>query len=123
MSCLNTRRTHGTPIFIMKLSVPVLRLGMALSAALVLCSNAQAQNILWTNGVSNTTSNWSDPLNWQGGVVPGVPNIALFENNSNMAIAAGIANADNIVNQNFLIAGLTYSETNGFHNTLINPGV
>jgi len=105
----------------MKHAVPILRLFTAISAALALGSLTQAQTITWTNGPSNTSSNWSDPLDWQGGV-PGAANTVFFDNNANMATAAGASNADNFVNQNFLVAGLIFSETNGFHNTVINPG-
>ncbi|HEX3719234.1 MAG TPA: hypothetical protein VH595_14855 [Verrucomicrobiae bacterium] len=107
----------------MKRIISVLRLLTAISAAFGLCTVAPAQIVVWTNSPSNTTTNWSDALNWQGNIVPGAGNTAFFDNNPGMAPSEGTNYVDNIVNQNFLVSGLTYAETNGFHNTLINPGL
>ncbi|HEX3987811.1 MAG TPA: hypothetical protein VHZ30_00180, partial [Verrucomicrobiae bacterium] len=107
----------------MKRIISVLRLLTALSAAFGLCTVAPGQIVVWTNSPSNTTTNWSDALNWQGNIVPGAGNTAFFDNNLSMAPAEGTNYVDNIVGQNFLVMGLTYAETNGFHNTFINPGL
>ncbi|HSU52790.1 MAG TPA: hypothetical protein VLT36_01880 [Candidatus Dormibacteraeota bacterium] len=78
-------------------------------------------NVFWV-GPDGVNMNWSDGANWLLPPVPGVLDIPLF-NNVGMANAAGPASVDNIVDANLTVAGLTYVETNGFHNTVINSGV
>ena len=98
-----------------------------LAVFLTICSAASAQVILWsaedaTNGVS---SNWSDPTNWLGGVLPGAANAAVF---GNAGQSSGTTTPDNIADSNFTIDALWYAATNlspnfAYHNTQISSGV
>ena len=84
-----------------------------------------AATIVWdgADALALVNTNWSDVNNWTGGVLPGAEDTALFDDNGT-SMVAGPVNADNIVDTNFLIAALQYSQTNGdYHNTLINPKV
>jgi hypothetical protein len=104
-----------------------LRFIALLAAFFGLRSLASAQDILWsaqdaTNGVS---SDWSDPLNWLGGAVPGAGNAAVF---GNPGQSATTTTPDNIVDVNLTITSLWYAATNlspnfPYHNTQINSGV
>ena len=104
-----------------------LRFVALLAAFFGLRSLASAQDILWsaqdaTNGVS---SDWSDPLNWLGGAVPGAGNVTVF---GNPGQSATTTTPDNIVDVNLTIASLWYAATNlspnfTYHNTQINSGV
>jgi hypothetical protein len=106
----------------------ILRSLAVLSAFFALCTVASAQDILWsaqdaTNGFG---SNWSDPTNWLGGVVPGAANAAVFDN-AGQSGAPGTP--DNIADVNFTINALWYAATNlsptnfAYHNTQISSGV
>ena len=66
--------------------------------------------------------NWSDGANWLLPPVPGALDTAFF-NNTGMSFSPGAGSVDNIVDAGLTVAGLTYAETNGFHNTVINAGV
>jgi hypothetical protein len=111
----------------MKPSFPVLRSVVALAAFFALCSAASAQSIFWsaedaTNGVS---SDWSDPVNWLGGVLPGAANAAVFDNAGQ---SGSPTSPDNITDVNFVINALWYAATNlspnfAYHNTQISSGV
>jgi hypothetical protein len=78
-------------------------------------------NVFWV-GPDGANINWSDPANWLLPPVPGVLDTAFF-NNTGMSFSPGAGSVDNIVDANLTVAGLTFAETNGFHNTVINPGV
>jgi hypothetical protein len=78
-------------------------------------------NVFWV-GPDGANINWSDGANWLLPPVPGVLDSPFF-NNVGMSGSAGSASVDNIVDANMTVAGLTFAETNGFHNTVINPGV
>jgi len=97
---------------------------------------------------SQISTNWSDVTNWIGDLLPGLSDTALFENDG--ASSNSIANAgaygpatdsngsgpsssggaaDNIVDRNFTVAALQYSQANApaysqtdqiWHNTVIN---
>ncbi len=62
---------------------------------------------------------WSASANW---LPTGVPTGAsvLFED---LGIVGDVLTIDNIVDQNLAISSLQYGQTNGFHNSQINPGV
>src|SRR5256885_12199890 len=78
-----------------------------------------AQNI-WTGGAG--TTNWSTPGNWSFGATPSTGDDVLFDN---VILGAGSNIVDNIVDSSFTIAGLDFQTitTNGFHTTLVSPGV
>jgi hypothetical protein len=78
-------------------------------------------NVFW-NGPDGANINWSDPNNWLLPPVVGVLDTAFF-NNTGMSLSPGAGSVDNIVDANITVAGLVYGQTNGFHNTVINPGV
>jgi hypothetical protein len=78
-------------------------------------------NVFWV-GPDNGNINWSDGANWLLPPVPGVLDSAYF-NNTGMSFSPGAGSVDNIVDANITVAGLTFAETNGYHNTVINPGV
>jgi hypothetical protein len=78
-------------------------------------------NVFWV-GPDGANINWSDGANWLLPPVPGVLSTAFF-NNTGMSFSPGAGSVDNIVDANLTVAGLTFAETNGFHNTVINPGV
>jgi hypothetical protein len=82
-----------------------------------------AATITWSGADVGVSTNWSDPLNWIGDVAAGVGDAALFVTNNAMPPAAGAAFADNVVSSSLVVSSLLFEETNGFHNTLIDPGV
>ena len=112
----------------MKSSPGLSQRALALTAMLLLCFGLRpvpAATIAWdgADALALVNTNWSDVKNWAGGVLPGVNDTALFDDNG-ASPNAGPANADNIVDTNLVIAALQYSQTNGnFHNTIINPNV
>ena len=91
-------------------------------ACVVLASGlAQAQNT-WI-GTAGTT-NWTTPGNWSLSAPPAdraTP--CQFDNITTPFAPAGVV--DNIVDANFTISALQYQtvSTNGYHTTLINPGL
>jgi autotransporter-associated beta strand protein len=87
------------------------RLSAAVAVASLLGGLVHAQT--WDGG-SPTTSNWNDPANWNPNAVPGA--------GANI-IMAGTARTTNIVNQNFNINSLTFSNTAGASSFTINNGV
>src|SRR2546423_5651631 len=80
---------------------------------------ASAQDV-WYGGAG--TTNWSTPANWSFGGPPSTVDDVLFDN---FVVGSASNLVDNIVDANFTIAGLDYQTiaTNGFHTTLVNPGV
>lgn len=75
---------------------------------------------LWK--VGGSTINWSDTGNWNGGVLPGANDDAVFT----QAGAQSSAITNSIVDQNFNIGSLRFSQTNSSTNSqtlLINPNV
>jgi hypothetical protein len=93
-------------------------------------------NVFWTGADVPVSTNWSDANNWSLSLfgLPGFPgpgDTALFD--ATGVSAAPIANggsADNIVDRNFAVAAVQYSQTNTaafsalnqiWHNTVINP--
>ena len=91
--------------------------------------------VTWTGAdIPNLNTNWSDRLNWQLPGAPGAGENVLFNNTA--AVTAGVLstpgggssafapdNANNIVDGNFTISSLTYSNSgDSYHNTLIKSG-
>src|SRR4051812_1171047 len=88
----------------------------------------------WTGAdvVPNHNTNWSDGLNWSGNVAPD-PGSTAFFTTSGSSVASALASPgggpgsiipsriNNLVNTNFTVLAVTYSNTNGsFHNTSIS---
>jgi hypothetical protein len=121
------------------ISTTLLKRTFTFTVVLALCSAARlasgAGSISWSgaDAISLVNSNWSDVNNWTGLAIPGAGNPVLFNNNGVTTGASGADNADNVVNQNFTVTSLWYTQTNPvvwtsaataiWHNTLINPGV
>ena len=92
-------------------------------------------SVLWTGADAPTTINWSDALNWQlpGAPVPGdnvIFNPTDAQTSPAVSPPGGGASAlqsyyvNNIVDTNFTIASLTFTNVNGtYHNTLISNGL
>lgn len=75
---------------------------------------------LWK--VGGSTINWSDTGNWNGGVLPGANDDVVFT----QAGAQSSVTTNSIVNQNFTIGSLRFSQTNSSTNVqtvLIDPNV
>jgi autotransporter-associated beta strand protein len=91
--------------------------------------------VVWSGAdVPNLNTNWSDRLNWQLPGAPGVGENVFFNNTAAVAASAvstpggGSAaftmdNVNNIVDANFTIAGLTFTNSSDtYHNTFIRSG-
>lgn len=86
------------------------------------------------DALSSVNTNWSDGLNWESPGVPGGVDAVVFAVTAAQTASAlstpgggsaalNPANVNNIVNANFTISSLTYSNANGtYHNTLIQNG-
>jgi autotransporter-associated beta strand protein len=81
---------------------------------------ASAQTI-WngTNNVSANT-NWSTAANWLPSAVPGATTSVRFIDNGAEVVAGTI---NNVLDATLTVGSLQYGNTNGFHTTLIAPGV
>jgi hypothetical protein len=81
----------------------------------------------WT-GTTNLTTDWSSGASWVGGTPPGASSDVLFtslgaETND---FISGVLTANSIVDQNFTVASLRFSQSVGgstYHTIQINPGV
>jgi hypothetical protein len=90
-------------------------------ALFAICAGARAQSVDWSATDTKTNKNWSDPLNWKGGLLPDETNLVIFPGPGGSTESNVI---DNIVDTNFTVAGLFYSQTdNLWCNTLINSNV
>ena len=87
---------------------------------MVVALPAGAQS-LWsaTNNVSVDT-NWSSAANWLPNVVPNASSNVVFNDSGAVTDPVTI---DNVVDTSTTIQQLAFRQTNGFHNTLILPGV
>jgi len=81
----------------------------------------RAGTITWS-GASGSDLYWSTAGNWNPAGAPGAADVAFF-NDTGAASASGEANANNLVTTSHLVGNLVYGNTNGFHNTLLSPGV
>jgi len=86
---------------------------------LILTHLASANTNIWS-GASGVDLFWSTAGNWSPSGPPGVSDDARF-NDTGAALDAVTIN--NIISVNRVVQSLTFGQTNGFHNTLINPGV
>ena len=80
-----------------------------------------AATIVW-NAASGADTNWSDSANWVGGIAPGPSDdVKFFDLGANTA--PGVIS--NVVDASFggYIGTLQYGNSNGFHTTLISPGL
>ena len=82
---------------------------------------------MWT-GATNVSTIWSSPASWIGGVPPGAANDVLFAQvgAQTNAIINGVLSPNSVVDQNFTIASLRFSQTNSganYHTININPNV
>lgn len=91
--------------------------------------------VFWTGSdVPNLNTNWSDRLNWQLPGAPGVQDNVVFNNTAAQSVSALSApgggssallpeNFNNIVDANFTITSLTYTNLGAtYHNTAIASG-
>jgi hypothetical protein len=92
---------------------------MAVSFA---CAATTAATISWSGADGAAALNWSDTVNWNGNVPPTIGDVAFFNTNG-ISASFGVGSPDNIVDANLAIGGLFYGDTNGIHNTVINPGI
>ena len=73
---------------------------------------------LWSP--AGVTTNWSTGANWTATGAPVSSNDVEF---IDLGAAGSAGTVDNVVDSSQTIGSLTYGQTNGFHTTLINPGV
>ena len=92
-------------------------LGVAFAA---LCA-ASGATLTWS-GAGGTDLLWSTPGNWSPAGPPGAADAVLF-NDLGATNASGLYYPDNFLSASRSIASLAYGQTNGFHNTFLNPGV
>jgi len=78
-----------------------------------------ADTNVWT-GASGTDLLWATPANWSPAGPPSTPDDAQF---FDPGAAIDLSTPNNIVAQSRTIRSLWYGQTNGFHYTLLNPGV
>ena len=105
----------------MKKLPPILHATAFFFACSIITQGASAATLNWT-GASGTDLLWATPGNWNPSGPPGVTDGALFIDNG-ATNDTGAAVADNILAADLTIQSLAYSQTNGFHNTVINSGV
>lgn len=88
------------------------------SLALLAAQLASAGPFVWTGAGANL--DWLTPENWSPAGPPGVADEAQFFNDGATNDAVSI---NNILSQDLSVQSLWYGQTNGVHNTLIEPGV
>ncbi|MGH7953420.1 MAG: hypothetical protein ACREFE_16110, partial [Limisphaerales bacterium] len=89
--------------------------------AVIIASSQLAGGAPFTwSGASGSDLNWITPGNWSPAGPPGAADDAQFfdDGATNDAVSP-----DNIVSADIAVQSFWYGQTNGFHNTLINPGV
>jgi len=83
---------------------------------------------MWT-GTTNVSTAWSSSASWVGGVPPGAANDVLFTQiggQTNLTNSAGVFFPNSVVDQNFTVASLRFSQTNSGtpdHIININPNI
>ena len=92
---------------------------IAVVTAVFIAHPSLAATNVWS-GASGTDLLWSTPANWSPPGPPSAPDDAQF---FDPGAALDLSAPNNIVAQNRTIQSLWYGQTNGFHYTLINPGV
>jgi autotransporter-associated beta strand protein len=89
-------------------------------AVSLLAITAPAATVIWSGADTNSGNyNWSDNANWTGGT-PGGNDVRFFDPGTDPGAASNI---NNIVDTSTTVLSLRYGNTNGFHTTLIKPGV
>jgi hypothetical protein len=90
--------------------------------------------VLWTGAdLANDITNWSDAMNWELPGAPGGSDNVLFNGTGSQTVSelstvgGGAADlqlqyVDNIVDANFTISSLTFTNAGSYHNTWINNG-
>ena len=88
-----------------------------------------------TDALGNVNTNWSDAVNWQSPGAPAAADNVIFNDTAAQSASAYStpgggaaalvpANVNNIVNANFSVSSLTYTNVNnGYQNTFITNGV
>src|SRR5450756_890921 len=104
-----------TSLFPCRINAMIL-LGFVLST---MCTSAAS--IVWSGGdFVNSITNWSDPLNWTGGLVPVTNSDVKFFDTGTVT---AVSNVNNIVDATMTVGTLQYGQTNLNHTTFINSGV
>lgn len=80
-----------------------------------------AATFTWS-GASGSDQYWSTPGNWNPAGPPAAEDVAFF-NDDGATTAAGDWNPNNLLSTSHAVANLIYGNTNGFHNTILEPGV
>jgi pectin methylesterase-like acyl-CoA thioesterase len=94
---------------------------LILFLCLIVPSLTRGATVVWTGLPTGTSSNWSDPGAWAGGVAPdGTADVKFFDPGA----VATISNINNFVDVSFAgyIGSLQYGNTNLNHTTLIAAG-
>jgi len=92
---------------------------IAVLTAVFTAQPSSAATNVWS-GASGTDLLWATPSNWSPAGPPSTLDDAQF---FDPGAALDLSAPNNIVAQNRTIQSLWYGQTNGFHYTLINPGV
>ena len=94
---------------------------VALVGVFFLTASSRGATIVWSGAdLVNNNTNWSDPLNWAGGAVPGGGDDVKF---FDAGAVTAISNINNTVDATMTIGSLQYGNTNNNHTTLIPAGV
>jgi autotransporter-associated beta strand protein len=80
-----------------------------------------AATFTWS-GASGSDQYWSTPGNWNPAGPPAAEDVAFF-NDDGATTVAGDWNPNNRLSASHTVANLIYGNTNGFHNTILEPGV
>lgn len=101
------------------LLVRIPRLVAALAVAAAFTQSARAVTNIWS-GASGVDLFWSTAGNWSPAGPPGATDAVRFDNTGAALDAVTI---NNTVSASKIVQSVTYGQTNGYHNTLISPGV
>ena len=97
------------------------RLSLLTLGLLAAAFHASAATLTWTNAAGNLQ--WSTAANWSPNAAPTANDTLRFGNAGGLTNAAGAVN--NVVAASVTVSNLSYEAitANGYHTTLINPGV
>src|SRR6185312_12392525 len=101
----------------MKLKIPC-KIMAALAAALATTQISSAAPIVWS-GASTPDLLWATPGNWTPSGPPSATDDAQF---FDPGAIFDLSAPNNIVGENRTVQSLWFGQTNGMHDTLINPG-
>lgn len=79
-------------------------------------TSAHASVIKWSGGINGTGTSWSQAANWDGGVIPGSTNDAVFDNRT----GGGTLPSNLSVSGNRNFRTLTFDNVNGVFPTTLN---